>query len=221
MLVSGCTWGLGRGNEDIPEMHRNLSKTVDIQTGVVQGDLEKAQKAAAWLVGSEDRAPFPQGAKEIEREMLGYAALIAEAPDLRSVAVQTGRLAGSCGSCHQAVDAGPQFVVGGRSPSGDSQEAQMVRHLWAADRMWEGLVGPSEEAWQAGARALAETEPALAQAYRASTRAGGSRVFLSEVNAVATDALEATGQEDRSEVYGRMLNTCNRCHAAMGILVER
>jgi cytochrome c556 len=221
MLVSGCTWGLGRGDEDIPEMHRNLSKTVDIQTSVVQGDLEKAQKAAVWLLNHENQIPFPATAREHEAEMLGYAAVISRATDLSSVAVQTGKLAASCGSCHQAVEAGPQFVVGGRSPNGDSQEAQMVRHLWAADRMWEGLLGPSEEAWQAGARALAETEPALAQAYRASTRSGGSRMFLSEVNNVAKDALEATGQEGRAEVYGKMLNTCNRCHSAVGILVER
>lgn len=221
MLVSGCTWGLGRGDEDIPEMHRNLFKTVDIQTGVVQGDLKKAQKAAVWLVNHENRAPFPASAREYEAEMLGYAGVISEATDLSSAAAQTGKLAASCGSCHRAVDAGPQFVVGGRSPNGESQEAQMVRHLWAADRMWEGLVGPSEEAWQAGARALTQTEPALARAYRASTRSGGSRMFLREVNVVANEAVEATEQEGRAEVYGRMLNTCNRCHSAIGILVER
>jgi len=39
--ASGCTWGSGGGERDMPEMHRNLSKTVDIQTGVVQGDLAK------------------------------------------------------------------------------------------------------------------------------------------------------------------------------------
>jgi cytochrome c553 len=221
MLLSGCTWGVGGGDGDIPEMHRNLSRTVDIQTGVIEGDLARAREAASWLISRRGQTPFPPEAQVYEEEMLGYAALIAEARDLRIVATQTGNLAAACGSCHGALNGGPRFVVGSDAPGGETQEAHMVRHLWAADRMWEGLVGPSEEVWLAGAQALAKTEPALAKTFRASMPPGELEGFLQEVKVLANEALSAIGQAERADVYGRMLYTCNRCHASAGVFVER
>jgi cytochrome c553 len=202
-------------------MHRNLSTTVDIQTGVVQGDLDKAQKAASWLLSREGQMRFPPEAIDFEQAMLENAARIAEAEDLRTVALQAGQLGGSCASCHQAMNRGPRFVIGTDAPGGTTQEAQMIRHLWAADRMWEGLVGPSDEAWIAGARAMAETQPLLARAYRASTSPGEAESFLREVNLLATEAMNAVHLEERSDVYGRLLTTCHRCHSPAGIMVEK
>ena len=90
----------------------------------------------------------------------------------------------------------------------------MLRHLWAADRMWEGLVGPSEEAWMAGAKAMAETEPALARAFRSSATAQVAEELLGEINLLATEALNAYDLGLRADVYGRLLGTCNRCHSS-------
>jgi hypothetical protein len=112
-------------------------------------------------------------------------------------------------------------MVGNEAPDGGSQEAMMIRHLWAADRMWEGLVGPSNESWIAGARAMAETQPELARVFRASTGGMGSESFLSEVNTLARAAVSATGQAERGKIYGELLNTCNRCHTPIGIMVQR
>jgi cytochrome c553 len=220
VVAGGCSWSFGGSDRDVPEMHKNLSRTVDIQTGVVQGDLERAQKAASWLLDREETITFPAEAKVHEKDMLGYASQIVQAQDLEAVAYPAGRLAASCGSCHQASNRGPRFVIGSDSPTGESQEAQMIRHLWAADRMWEGLVGPSEEAWMAGAEAMAETQPALARAFRASTSPGESEDFLREVNLMAKEAMLAEGQQARADVYGRMLTTCHRCHSPMGIMVR-
>jgi len=221
IFLNGCTWGSGGGKAGIPEMHRNFSRTVDIQTAVIVGDLEKARSAASWLIGGEGSTSFPTGAQGYEEEMLGTAALIAEAEDLETVAIQSGRLAAACGSCHQALDGGPHFVVGSSAPEGDTQEAHMVRHIWATDRMWEGLVGPSENAWLAGAQALAHTESISAQDFRASMAPEELEGFLREVDALATEALGATGQTERAGVYGRILYTCNRCHASVGSFAEK
>jgi cytochrome c553 len=164
---------------------------------------------------------FPPEAIDFEEEMLGIAARIAEAEDLGTVAVQAGQLAGSCGRCHQAMDRGPRFEIGTDAPSGTSQEAQMIRHLWAADRMWEGLIGPSDAAWIAGARAMADTQPSLARAYRASTSPDESESFLREVNLLATEAVNAVDLEDRTDAYGRLLTTCHRCHSPAGTMVQK
>jgi hypothetical protein len=221
IVAGGCTWNVRSGNQDLPEMHRNLIKTVDLQTGVVLGDLDKTQKAASWILAQEGPSPYSSEAQPYEKEMLGYASRIAEAPDLRAAAAETGMFAASCGTCHQALERGPRFRVGNDAPDGESQEAMMIRHLWAADRMWEGLVGPSDESWIAGAEAMAETQPALARVFRASTKGMGSEPFLNEVNSLAREAINATGQAERGEIYGRMLDTCNRCHTPIGILVQR
>ena len=219
LVVSGCTWGVGSGTGDMPAMHRNLSKTVDIQTGVVQGDLEKARKAAAWILEQEEQAVFPAGGAIHREAVLSSAGRIAGATSLEAVAQQTGQLAGACGQCHQAMDAGPRFVVGSESPGGGSQEAIMVRHLWAADRMWEGLVGPSDDAWTAGAEAMAETQPSLAEALRASVSGQGAGVFLEELGLLAREAKDAKGIDARADVYGRLLATCDRCHSRVGLTV--
>jgi len=220
-LANGCTWGVGGGEEGLPEMHRNLSRTVDIQTGFIEGDFERSREAASWLVNRESPTSFPTAAQEYQEEMLGTAALIAEARNVETMATQVGRLAAACGSCHRALNGGPRFVVGSDAPEGGTQEAHMLRHIWATDRMWEGLVGPSEDAWLAGAQALALTEPSLAQAFRASIPPSELEGFLREVNVLATEALEATGQDARADVHGRVLYTCTRCHASVGGFVEK
>ena len=221
LMAGGCSWGFGGGNPEIPEMHKDFSRTVDIQTAVVQGKMDRAQRAASWILEHRDQRPFPPEAEAYRKEMLGYASRIAEAEDMTEVASQTGRMAGACGSCHQSVGGGPRFVVGTPSPDGSTQAAQMIRHLWAADRMWEGLVGPSDEAWMAGARAMAETQPAMVGALPASTAPGTPQILLREVNLLGTEAMNAKGTEARADVYGRLLETCNRCHAPTGILAEK
>lgn len=220
LLVGGCSWGSGPSDRDIPEMHRKFSRTFDIQTGIVEGDLQRVKEAATWIVTREEKTSLPPGSEDYERAMLGHAAMVARAQTLQSAADRTGHLAAACGSCHQSMARGPRFVIGSALPDGDSREAQMIRHLWAADRMWEGLVGPSDAAWSAGASALAETGPALVQALRTSTTGGVSAGLIQEVRAVAGEAALAETQEDRADVYGRMLGTCSRCHRAIGIQVE-
>ena len=221
LLMGGCSWIPGGGNRDVPEMHKKLSRTFDIQTGVVEGDLDRAKRAASWLVNREDGMVFPPEARPYQREFLGYASMAARAQDLEAVASQTGYMAAACGDCHIAMETGPRFVVGSTHPEGDSREAQMIRHLWAADRMWEGLVGPSESSWRAGASALAETGPALVTALRTSTLPARSPSSLAEeVVSVARDAMTAATTEARAQVYGRVLTTCNGCHKAIGIMVQ-
>jgi hypothetical protein len=43
LAMSGCGWSFGPGQVEPPEMHRQFSRTVDIQTGVILGDLARAR----------------------------------------------------------------------------------------------------------------------------------------------------------------------------------
>jgi mono/diheme cytochrome c family protein len=208
LLVGSCTWGLGSGGEDTPAMHRDLSKTVDIQTAVIQGDLDRAREAAAWLAAQHPATPAPSG-PEVYLSDLGKAAgLIAQAEDLSTAASNTGQIGATCGGCHVATGGGPRFSLQAGPPPGDSQGATMVRHLWSVDRLWEGLVGPSDYAWLAGAKALEASLALPAGTLR------GPDALLRQVGNMAVEAQEIEGQTARAEVFGRIIATCSQCHGS-------
>ncbi len=221
VFLAGCAWGFGGPDDAITDMHRQFSRTGDVQTAVVLGDLERARASGTWLATHEDRGPLPTGADPYRAQMKGYAALIGQAQTLASAAAQTGWMAAACGDCHQATGAGPRFVVQAGPPEATTPGSRMVRHLWAADRMWEGLVGPSDEAWLAGARALGTMEASPATALLASTSPQGSPLFSARISDLAAAAASARDQEGRALVYGQLLDTCTRCHSGAGVLTQR
>ncbi len=221
LLTAGCSWGFERWNLETTEMHRQLSRTVDIQTGVILGDLDRANQAASRLAIYEGPRGIPSGAAAYLQEMQGQAVLISRTTDMDSVAESTGRMAAACGSCHLAAGGGPRFVVAG-GPQGSNPEAEnMIRFLWAADRMWEGLVGPSNDSWQAGLAVLVEDPISMGTGLHASTHGSISGPYAEAVRHLAARGMEARTQEERAVIYGELLGTCNDCHSAAGHLVER
>ena len=85
------------------------------------------------------------------------ARVAVSATDLDTVAGAVSEMARSCGDCHQASGFAVAFGFDQRPPA-DVQNVttQMQRHLWAADRMWDGLIGPSDKAWEWGTEMLSE-----------------------------------------------------------------
>ena len=86
----------------------------------------------------------------------------------------------------------------------------MLRHRWAADRLWEGIVGGADEPWRAGLEVLA-AKP-LDWGPSSSDRSVHAR-------ALQGLALEARRQrtptiESRTTAYGEMLVACASCHTS-------
>jgi cytochrome c553 len=86
----------------------------------------------------------------------------------------------------------------------------MDRHAWAADRMWEGLIAPSDAAWHEGVSELAtvpskapKEQPALAPEFVRELR---------EVRALGAEARRAHDASGRAALYARVLTTCAGCH---------
>jgi cytochrome c553 len=137
------------------------------------------------------------------------------------VARHVGRMAIACGQCHEATAGGPRFVVTAGPAQGSPTAQQMIFHLWAADRMWEGLVGPSEKSWVAGAEALRDAWDTSPLLLPASSTADGQALPVAEMRRLAQEALSATPAEARATVYGKVLTTCKGCHDARGRMAER
>jgi hypothetical protein len=202
-------------------MHRSLSRSVDVQTGLVQGDLDRVKAAAAWILEQGSPVGAPASAADEIAAMEKEARDLSTAGDLGAAAGAAGRLAASCGGCHVATGGGPLFVVGTEAPWGSSQEAHMIRHLWAADRMWEGLVGPSDESWEAGTEALSETDPGMMNAIRAEIPPDALEGFLAGVGEAGRRAMEAKALSERAEAYSAVVQSCTQRHAALGTSLRR
>ena len=80
----------------------------------------------------------------------------------------------------------------------------MTRHRWAADRLWEAVVGDSDDAWRQGLDVLAAT-PLQLDAARAP--------IARELQRMATTALKTQHPSaNRAGVYGEILVLCASCH---------
>jgi cytochrome c553 len=123
-----------------------------------------------------------------------------------------------CGQCHAARGTGPVFPnaydadsdMGLANTLGD----RMERHVWAANRMWEGLIGPSDQAWRAGSAELASVplkaprhKPALSAEFAAELR---------QLRELGDHARSSTESAERAQVYARLLVHCARCHDREG-----
>lgn len=137
----------------------------------------------------------------------------ADARTIPQAADGVAAMAQACGSCHTAAGRGPRLKHLGEAPAQGAPQSLLDRmdvHAWAADRMWEGLIVPSTEAWNAGALALAQLTPASrASAPHAATI---DRSALTEIRMLGEDARVAENDDERTRIYGRLLTVCVTCH---------
>lgn len=90
----------------------------------------------------------------------------------------------------------------------------MAGHQWAAARMWEGLLGPSDDRWLEGARALT-TVPLDTVAQSVTPTSDVDVDDVARVRLYATRALAPAAQAAHAELFGKLLATCAHCHALL------
>lgn len=144
-------------------------------------------------------------------ELQEAARLTSKAATLDAAAMGVATMARVCGECHRANQAGPAIpkvddVLEPRAA--DSVQERMARHMWAAELLWEGVTGPSDVTWRAGAKVLVEAPDALDDAMPESFDAD-----LQEVRGLAQNAEAADSLADRANVYGLLIATCAACHS--------
>ncbi len=183
-----------------------------LQTALVKGDLTSARRAAADIAEVEeipgltwDAGPYLMRVRT-EARSIENAAQFADAVDA------AGRLGTGCGACHARTEGGPHPEGTTSAPSEvEDVDNHMVRHTWAVDRMWEGLVVPSNDRWRAGARILAE-QPVSAVGLPAEVS-----LFAARVHEMGRYALEDDSAEERAERFSKILSDCANCHAELGL----
>ncbi len=198
-------------------MHGHLIHVDAIKAGVIAGDLGATREHSIWLSEHDEPPGMPAAWAPYIQEMRQYAAVAAAARDLEPVAVAVSEIARTCGECHRTSGAKPEFASVQRPPA-DAQgvSAQMHRHLWAADRMWESLLGPTEELWINATDLLATVD--LATEELSSDPVTQERVaeLLTRARALGEQGGQTGAGPARSELLGRFLTQCASCHALTG-----
>lgn len=197
-------------------MRRHFDDMRSIELYLLSGKLDDA-RTLAYLLST------PTGD-------LGLAQLDAQTARVTAAASALGRargiddafrkevaLAVECASCHLAAGRPANLAaVPPLPPDTGTAEARMARHVWAVDRLWEGLIAPNDDRWSRGLSVLADTPlpftpltdaPLLARALHQRAR--------TQLETRTTASLA-----DRGTAYGELLVTCAACHSSLHIAVH-
>jgi cytochrome c553 len=196
-------------------MHDHFTMALRARDGVIAGNLAQSQNPLIWLNQHTYDGELPAAWKPYVQQMQIAARDAIYAESLHDTAQAVAQLASRCGACHRALGRGPK--VAGQVPltatpvdprrRPDSLRPRMHQHEWAAQRLWEGLIGPSDAAWSDGSNALRElqVERTLSPSVR------------TELAAIRVLGQPLGGAEDRSQRYGEVIAACGGCHGPFGV----
>jgi hypothetical protein len=220
IALAACQWSDGResAQADVAEhMEGHFEAASLIKQAVIDGDLE-ATRAHARDLASHREPQGVRGPPSTLRQMRSTASHIGEAADISEAATLLGELAAACGNCHRASDAQPGFPIDASElatsdapPPALDAVAHMLRHQWAADRMWEGLITPSEQYWMWGAGALQEAALHRTDLTEEPSDVNVTRLAI-RVHEIGLEATRASPLEERASLYGELLQSCAACH---------
>ena len=216
-LVAGCT--PQPGPEVAPRMIGHYENVGRLYTEAGAGRLDGVRTEARELLARVSGEGLPDNVASHVEELRAFAALASRAPDLQSGATAVARVGAACGSCHKAMKKCPKYAAPEGPPAGDTPVAtRMIRHRWAAEQLWDGLVGPSDGSWRAGASVLRDA-PLFTDALTHDVEQYDAVTKLAwTVHDIGARANSATAQPARADLYGEVLGTCAACHQMLGQL---
>jgi len=198
-------------------MHGHLVHVDAIKTAVIAGNLDATREHSVWLSEHDEPPGMPDDWSPYVEEMRQYAAVAASARDLERVAVAVSEIARTCGDCHRTHGARPEFMTGQRPPPElHDVTTEMHRHLWAANRMWESMIIPSNDAWKSATDMLAEVQIDAEQLTDDPANVAAVEDLVERARALGEMGAETSAGPLRSEQLGKFLSLCAGCHTLTG-----
>jgi mono/diheme cytochrome c family protein len=186
-----------------------------VRDAVARADFDVARAEAKALAElAVDTGLAPALRKDLDA-MNAAAARVAGAGDIGEASHELAALASTCGDCHATLG-GPATVVGEPPDDDFAVLPRMKRHEWAVTRLWEGLVGPSDLSWKAGARVLVDAPLEPEQLTPGMSPAPAIGKLARSVHELAANAKVAKAPVDRIAVFGELMTTCASCHQRLG-----
>lgn len=187
-------------------MHQSFDLVRAIEHLLIHGNLEDAKRFASMIATAPDApAHGPWAARVVA--VRDRAAALARVNTVEEGMREVARVGAACGDCHAEVTTELAFE---RPPPAPADEptiaARMLRHRWAADRLWEGVVGNADEPWRAGLAVLSASPLELPP-----ERAALARQLQRLADRARRENARIVG---RATTYGEILQICASCHAA-------
>jgi hypothetical protein len=198
-------------------MHQHLSAMRAMKVFIVAGQLDGMREPAVWLEEHQATPGLPGDWQSYVMQLRRYAGEAAAARHLDSGAALVSEMARVCGDCHAANSVEADLDDGDSLPPDmDSVTLQMQRHMWAVDRMWVGLISPSDAAWVEGAAVLATIRLTPADIGLSEANEPKLSYLLDRAREIGVQGELADGRQARSELYGELLGLCADCHSLTG-----
>ena len=195
-------------------MKAHFVHALRLRDAVLAGDLGTAKAEGHWL-RSHDQGAVPSS-WEAHLAPFQEAARVAErAETVEVAAAAVGQIAEGCGGCHAALHARPALGSAPIVRKAPSVKAHMAAHMAALDKLWSGLITPSDEEWKDGAALLAKlvvTQNVLRKAHVEPT---GSVKMLAETLQQLSRTAATTAPADRATAFSDLLTTCVGCHTTV------
>jgi cytochrome c553 len=198
-------------------MREHFAKGAAMRDAVIRADLEGVREPAKWLA-EHPQDDLPAVAEPNIREMQRLAAEVAAAKDLPQAAHGVARLAAACGACHTAIEVTPTLMAALPRKEDTTLAGHMRKHYRAADLLYRGLIVPSEHSWKVGSEALTG-DPVELELRPGAAAKPEIEALAKRLHGLAEEAGKAADAKARSEVYGRMLETCADCHKRQNVVM--
>ncbi len=154
---------------------------------------------------------MPAGWKPFVERTIASAEMMEASDNIEMAAHIAGTMAGTCGACHE--EQGLEVLQeDGTSPSEDDF---MRRHRWASEQLWNGIIGPSDSAWQAGAAVLRDSKFTAAEVEDYIVTTPEIEELIAKMQASSEEAQSTVKPEERQRLYGNLLAGCALCHSKM------
>lgn len=193
-------------------MFAHYDRADELHHALVTGDLDRAQEAAEWIATHQKRHDLEMGDSRHDAAVRAFAHQAVNSTQLQAASVAAARMASSCGDCHKEERVNARFLMGTATPGGTGPMAEMAKHIWAAERMWVGLLGPSDAAWAEGAKGMEEGWLDTQEIIVDPDDRQQVREMVRHIYDLAGRARTAMSAQDRAEIYGDFLSTCADCH---------
>ena len=198
-------------------MYDHMARAAAVQQAVVMGHLDAARGPAVWLDNHLQDDDLPGNTVAYVAQMRTAAGQIALAPTVEEAGVHLGEMGVACGACHQALTLDVQVNWRPLPPSDGEVEAHMIHHQWAMDRLWEGLMGPSDEAWKAGADALSEPGLHISRTTAEAGRRHRAESWDALAHRLGETANSGLSAPEKAELYGELIGACYGCHQLLEV----
>lgn len=202
--------------EMVAAMEAHYTPTILAHDALIQGDLDAFRAQLAKTDSQRLPSNAPELWRPFERQLHDASKTAAAATDLNMGAVTMAKVALACGACHEGLDAGPVYPAPAPRDGDHPLQQAMLEHRWATERLWEGVTGPWDSAWERGSAALAETS-VFADLESGAMPDESLLRREAELRSLGEEAKGTKAHADRAKLYGRVLATCGGCHQAMGV----